>query len=176
MDKAGSGALKFWAFQGDFVHDQFNRSVWRVGYHIFYLHKHRGGCDDFDIHNFLDFFLKSFGMFQEGCWVHAHCFKPINQRSYFQWLSTALPFSLKPMISAPNIHSVTALLSVVSLAVSVSAFPWIPVTGQQSTFWTSYFWISQKSPVISKAARCHKSSVEQKTTVLCRSKWLKVTE
>lgn len=64
MDKAGTGALKFWAFQDGFVHDQFNRSVWRVGYHILYLHKHRGCCDEFDIHNFLDFFKKALVCFR----------------------------------------------------------------------------------------------------------------
>lgn len=104
-------------------------------------------------------FFKCFGMFQEEFLVHVHCFYPVNQRSYFQCLSTALPFSLKPMISASSIGSITAFVSVFSLVVRVSAFPWIPVTGQQSTFQASYFWISQKSSVISEAARCHKSSM-----------------
>lgn len=104
-------------------------------------------------------FLKNFDVFQEWYLVHAHCFYPINQRSYFQCLSAVLSCSLKPMISASNIHAVTVFLSVFSLVVKVSAFPWIPVTRQQYTFQASYFCISGKSPVISKTVRCYETSV-----------------
>lgn len=104
-------------------------------------------------------FLKEIDMFWDRYLLHAHCFYPINQRSYFQCLSTVLSCSLKPMISASNIHAVTVFLSVFSPVVKVSAFPWIPVTRQQHTFQASYFWISGKSPVISNTARCHETSV-----------------